>query len=296
MPIIASEEEFWQDSFTPQDCKEYVGDVPEGFKSWIAENAERIEDASRRGTLPYFMWDNVKYTNEVSYFASNRHLGEGGHHEHKPTKHGEQFESIPLKPLSPSAEVLAYTENQAKGIGAKMQAPMTFEEADRNKANMTKDDENCQSAVVAFYARLLGMDVTAKPYIDGGEFVKLLANDQTLAYYTNTKDKIHPAKPKKLMSIADVNDFIENQTAKNGVYNFAVNKYIDDIDGHIMCLIKNEGKPYLCNIQTGKMSKIEDILSLAEFKIVDNKKIGVEILRVDKLVLSEDALNILSPL
>lgn len=65
-----------------------------------------------------------------------------------------------------------------------MQAPMTFEQADKNKANMTKDDENCQSAVVAFYARLLGMDVTAKPYLDGGAFVKLLEDDQTLAYYT----------------------------------------------------------------------------------------------------------------
>lgn len=50
VPIIASEEEFWQDNFTRQDCKEYVGDVPEGFKAWGADNAERIILSQDRNT------------------------------------------------------------------------------------------------------------------------------------------------------------------------------------------------------------------------------------------------------
>ena len=313
VPIIATEEEYWQDEdFNPEDCKEYVGDVPDEFKEWVADNAERIEDASQRGTLPYFLKDNSSYIvtakllpnytgfNELdaNYLSDNthsRHLGERGNLAHKPTKHGEQFELIPMKKLKPSSEVLEYTEKQAQSFGAKMKAPMSFEEADKNKANMTKDDENCQSAVVAFYARLLGMDVTAKPYLDGEAFVKLLSDDQTLAYYTNVKDKIHPDKPKTLMSAAEVHDFIENQTAKNGIYNFAINKYSDKEYGHIMCLIKNEGEAYLIDVQKGVKMDIDRELEHAVFLNKDNVKIGVELLRVDKLILSDEALSILKP-
>jgi predicted RNA-binding protein YlxR (DUF448 family) len=36
-----------------------VGEVPEGFKKWVDDNRERIEKAKKRGTLPYFLRDNM---------------------------------------------------------------------------------------------------------------------------------------------------------------------------------------------------------------------------------------------
>lgn len=98
------------------------------------------------------------------------------------------------------------------------------------------------------------------------------------------------------MSASEVMEYIDKETAKNGIYNFAVNKYIDRKDGHIMCLIKNEGKPYLFDVQAGKKVTIEDILSLTKFEITEKKQIGVELLRIDKLVLSDDAIKVLSSL
>lgn len=37
-----------------------VKDVPEGFRAWIAANGDRIADAEKRGTLPYFLKDNYR--------------------------------------------------------------------------------------------------------------------------------------------------------------------------------------------------------------------------------------------
>ena len=41
--------------------------------------------------------------------------------------------------------------------------------ADQGNPNSEGDIDNCQSAAVAFYARLLGMKATAKKYADGGD-------------------------------------------------------------------------------------------------------------------------------
>ena len=61
-----------------------------------------------------------------------------------------------------------------------------------------------------------------------------------------------------------------------------------------MCLIKNNGKAYLVDIQDGKRVDLNDKLSLVDFVTLPNGvKKGVEILRVDKLVLSDEALQVL---
>lgn len=43
------------------------------FKKWVSENQERIEEARQRGTLPYWMKDNPKYTTATELsFASDK--------------------------------------------------------------------------------------------------------------------------------------------------------------------------------------------------------------------------------
>ena len=39
-----------------------VKDVPPKFKEWLSQNADRIETANRRGTLPYWISENTKYS------------------------------------------------------------------------------------------------------------------------------------------------------------------------------------------------------------------------------------------
>lgn len=74
VPILCTEEELEQltemilrgentQGFTPAGI---VGDVPDEFKDWIANNTERIEAAS---SLPYFIKDNYKDGNIAKGFA-----------------------------------------------------------------------------------------------------------------------------------------------------------------------------------------------------------------------------------
>lgn len=54
IPIIMSEEEYWSDNRT----EDVISDVPNGFKGYVMRSKEKIESASKRGTLPFFLRDN----------------------------------------------------------------------------------------------------------------------------------------------------------------------------------------------------------------------------------------------
>ncbi|MDR1197541.1 MAG: ADP-ribosyltransferase [Prevotellaceae bacterium] len=58
--ILKDTETFLNDleNDTDTEVKNEVKDVPDNFKEWINDNQERIENAEKRGTLPYFLKDN----------------------------------------------------------------------------------------------------------------------------------------------------------------------------------------------------------------------------------------------
>lgn len=60
IPIIASEDEYWSDK-----PLQYVDNVPDGFKDWVAKNQPRISHAEKRGTLPYFLRDNMDVVRKI---------------------------------------------------------------------------------------------------------------------------------------------------------------------------------------------------------------------------------------
>lgn len=57
IPILKTEDEFW---LLDEDAKSVneVEDVPKGFKDWVEANADRINAAEKRGTVPCFIADN----------------------------------------------------------------------------------------------------------------------------------------------------------------------------------------------------------------------------------------------
>lgn len=58
VPIIKSEEKWWEDEGNHGTDYDEITDVPQGFKTWVANNQDRISKAEKRGTLPYFVRDN----------------------------------------------------------------------------------------------------------------------------------------------------------------------------------------------------------------------------------------------
>lgn len=66
IPILKTEEEFLSLDDTKPSVNA-VTDTPANFKQWVRDNKERIEAASERGKLPYFLRDNMDAWGKVAY-------------------------------------------------------------------------------------------------------------------------------------------------------------------------------------------------------------------------------------
>lgn len=60
VPVLKTEEQFFNYEEVPE-----VTEPPQGFSDWLKDNAERIDKAAERGTLPYWYKDNERYVNAV---------------------------------------------------------------------------------------------------------------------------------------------------------------------------------------------------------------------------------------
>lgn len=58
VPIIMSEDDYWRMRDGEPVQTNYVTDVPDAMKQYIADNEEKIKAAEHRGTLPYWLRDN----------------------------------------------------------------------------------------------------------------------------------------------------------------------------------------------------------------------------------------------
>lgn len=75
VPIVMSEEEYWSDS--RENSPNLVTAPPKSFGEWMdkAANLERIEKASERGTLPYWLRDNEKIKDCSLLMSKARNVG-----------------------------------------------------------------------------------------------------------------------------------------------------------------------------------------------------------------------------
>ena len=64
IPILKTEEEFWND-----DNVHEIMEPPTSFTKWIEDNAERISNASKNDTLPYWYKQNDKYV-DATYWRN----------------------------------------------------------------------------------------------------------------------------------------------------------------------------------------------------------------------------------
>lgn len=70
IPILMSEDEFERYNRREETTEKPITEMPKQFDEWLAYNADRIEKAQERGTLPYFLKDNK----DLIYFIKNKDL------------------------------------------------------------------------------------------------------------------------------------------------------------------------------------------------------------------------------
>ena len=172
-----------------------ITEPPEQFKRWLTDNSDRLSGAAQRGTTPYFIANNAKYTDPN--WKPSKATGsadpmpaprpktpleiaaEGKGHMKKGNygaamKLGAAEQKLGQKVYAHAAETNV-TESQKEnieevadllGIRRKKIKPMGFNKADNGMGNIDFGNgaaftENCPATIAAHEARLRGLNVTA---------------------------------------------------------------------------------------------------------------------------------------
>lgn len=130
--------------------------------------------------------------------------------------------------------------------GIKKGKPMSFNEADGGNTNPGYNNDvyrqgNCQSCVPAFFARLLGFNVQAKPYDKTNKIMKALSLKTNLAWIDrNTKTFPEIKTPKKTGS--ELTDWLVKHVEPNKYYSigFEYKKNLFLSGGHVLVIYKDK--------------------------------------------------------
>ncbi len=238
IPIIKIDEQFWLPECERGKDNAEIIDVPQGFKTWVANNQDRIARAEKRGTLPYFVRDNsarVGLTKEKSSSTTSGGMKGGQHLGRKEEK--EAYIAYNKKGNSVTTLTDKQIENRnqlAEILGIRKEEILPFmphEDADAKNPNKNykigTPFDNCQSCVVAYEAIRRGINVTALGYNDNPNSPSyILSRDCTLAFHNASAIIVNP-KGKQLNL-----KMINGATKEQGRYFFGWDK--EGSDGHII--------------------------------------------------------------
>lgn len=322
-PIFRSDDE------TSQGSKVAVRDVPSNYTEWVKSNAESIGRAESRGTLPYFLKDNVatwegavqeaRYDREVelirgvlrganaSLLAAKKGVGtlagNSGISSAQAKKDAqnalgekEYREKYELAKLTPEQRENVKMAQRALGLKVQEPKPMRFAEADSGKANTSRADDVCVNSVFAFEARRRGLDVTAcsqfNEYFSEHPYNGWVKNGKTpqcdiIKIRTDVSSNEEQARLLRA-------SLEERTKGKRGRYTIAYNNNPEKgegAEGHIFFAERvSEGKLVLYDPLNDSYPSLSLVLERMD------KAHGLELLRIDKLLINEDlCLSLLSP-
>ena len=294
IPILKTEDEFWADD--SEDSTESINeikDVPDGFKDWVKDNANRIEAAEKRRTTPYFIADNKEYVNEALSQADaketsdtntiviNPHYGAAMKLGRKAAKEAASIvENIGAPTLTEIQKENILELARQLGVPKKNIKAMNFLDANSGASNPFKDESNCQTCVVAFSARRRGIDCFAGAYEkDTSEIMKRLGDNFAEAWL-NPKTK-KPLQPTVLRGGTDdiIITKLRKQLSQPGEYVLGLNS--KNCDGHVVNVINEGGRIVIHDEQVSnaanRFSTLEAIITDMEY---------IELIRVDKAILN----------
>lgn len=227
----------------PSESKNYVGDVPENFKTWSKNNAERVERAK---SVPYFVRDNR------AYYDRTLHPKYGAMQGTKLGRSAEKeayklYKDLPAPTLT--KEVAQNTDELAKSMGLRQPKPMSFFEANEGRANVNYGkgeayEENCQMSVVIHEARLRGLNVTAVGYSNDVRSVSYMLGERFQDVWVNPKNGKTPS-PTELRGEAFDNlvNKLNTTTKSTGRYHIGINMRDG---GHMITAERLENGKLLC--------------------------------------------------
>lgn len=155
----------------PSESKNYVEDVPDNFKTWSKNNAERVERAK---SVPYFIRDNRGYYNDAINSKPKEltplEIAAQRHAQRTPEQAQsirDRWEKRRIFYGNYSPEQLVRFKEIEANLGIKRGMPMSVGKADEQSANPNygkgyQYSINCQTCAPAYVLRRAGFDVYAK--------------------------------------------------------------------------------------------------------------------------------------
>lgn len=269
-----------------------VTELPKNFTDHLKDNSDRIQRASKAGTLPYFVRDNYKVgkdgTLTPTFNAQSIEARKQGTYGNKLGRKATKEAQTALadhKTLDNFSEAqMKNFEEINKATGYKRGKVMSFEEADNGQSNISRDVENCASCVVVHEMRLRGYDISALKYdARDGSISKLLSED-TRSIWITAKGKTPEFSALIGGEPDDIVKAIEKQTQPIG------SRYHIGWDnrsggGHIVTLERTERGLVCYDPQVNEFMSLQEIVK----DMAQGSK--VELLRIDRLLVRAQMFN-----
>lgn len=269
----------------PTPPPQRINQLPENFTAWQERNQGRIADASKRGSLPYFIRDNFSVARNGSltptFYAQSIEAQKMGTYGNKLGRKATKEAQVALadhQTLDNFSEAqMKNFEEINKATGYKRGKVMSFEEAANGQSNISQDTENCASCVVVHEMRLRGYDLSALKYdAQDGSISKLLSED-TRSIWMTAKGKTPEFSALIGGEPEDIIKAIEKQTRPIG------SRYHIGWDnrsggGHIVTLERTERGLVCYDPQVNEFMSLQEIVK----DMAQGSKI--ELLRVDRLL------------
>lgn len=277
--------------------EQVITDIPQGAKDFVNENKDGLQSA---------FWYKDNFTNDgglqreiVSQPITNEVIKVS---RPKRIKTDAEKNDIQKRWEERFARNFNQTKIEQK-IGIKRDEEMTFEEANelRGNINFGKGNEygvNCQSCVVANELRRRGYDVTALPNLEKKGNIPHELSYRTNWAWIDPKTMVMPVKKTaggiydvtrtgalKSKSIKELTKELVELVKELGRYHIDFS-WKGRNSGHIITLEKSlDGKIVIYDPQTGK------IKNWGELSKEISLKYGVNVLRVDNLLVNTDIIN-----
>ena len=258
-------------------------------------NRDRLQQANKRGTLPYFIRDNYKVSKDgtitPTFNAQSIEARKQGTYGNKLGRKATKEAQTALadhKTLDTFSEAqMKNFEEINKATGYNRGKVMSFEEATNGQSNISRDTENCASCVVVHEMRLRGYDISALKYdARDGSISKLLSED-TRSIWMTAKGKTPEFSALIGGEPDEIVKAIEKQTQPIGS-RYHIGWDISEELGHVVTAERTANGLVIYDPQKNTFLSLEEVVSdmMSESKI--------QLLRVDRLLLRSDLLEFIS--
>lgn len=174
---------------------------------------------------------------------------------HIPIKPGQTKEEAVKEFLSKKTQSKKSKETIAIA-GVKKGKPMSFKKADGGRVNLNYNkgagyQNNCQTCVAVFEARLRGYDIEAVPYDESNEEMKTLAKNPALAYINPETGESPEFNYSKARNAKECEDWLKKNIKRNQRYIFAFQPHYGS--GHVIQVNKKlDGSLHFYDPQNGQ--------------------------------------------